>query len=292
MALRANASLLVDCRATLGEGVQWHRQTRRVYWTDIKGNALWSCGENGESERKVPLEEGLCDFAFTPDGKMLAAFADGLYWLEPRSGKRSLIEPYMPDNPGTRMNDGCLDRQGRFIIGGIDEAETAPITPVWSVSRGKVSPILTGVGIANSTAFSPDGGQMYFADSRGRDIFVFDYDTLSGTPSNRRVFATLTEAQGVPDGSTVDAEGALWNACFGGGIVQRFLPDGTPDMVIDLPVPNITCVAIGGMRMNRLFITTARIDMTDEELAASPEAGGLYVVDIPSKGLAPGFYRR
>ena len=209
MQMTLNATMLVDCRAELGEGVQWHRPTRRVYWTDIKGKTLWSCHEDGSHVREVALDAGLCDFAFTPDGKMLAGFEDGLCWLDPRSGARHLLEPYDPGNPATRMNDGALDRQGRFVIGGIHEPDMNPVTPVWSVSRGRVRTILDGIGCANGTAFSPGGDRMYFTDSRGGDLFVFDYDTVSGEPENRRVFASLSPEHGVPDGSCVDADGAL-----------------------------------------------------------------------------------
>ncbi|MEV8466839.1 SMP-30/gluconolactonase/LRE family protein [Fluviibacterium sp. DFM31] len=287
-----HARLLVDCEAGLGEGVQWHRQTRRVYWTDIEGNTLWSAAETGEAVRQVALDAPLCAFAFTPDGNMLAGFADALCWLDPRSGVRRVIEPYMPDDPDTRMNDGGLDRQGRFIIGGIHTPGMAPVTPVWSVSRGRVHTILTGVGCANSTAFSPDGTRMYFADSRGPDILAYDYDTVTGTPRDPRIFATLEPGEGVPNGACVDAEGALWSAAFGGGMVQRWLPDGGRDMTVRVPVPNVTCCAIGGMKMQRLFITTARIGMRAEDLEKTPEAGGLYAVDIPVKGMPTGTYRR
>lgn len=286
------ATLLVDCQAELGEAVQWHRASRRVYWTDILGNALWSCREDGSAVRKVDLDASLCDFAFTPDGKMLAAFADGLCWLEPRSGNRRMIEPYDPGNQATRMNDGGLDRQGRFVIGGVHEPERDPVAPVWSISRGKVRTIFSGVGCADGTAFSPDGARMYFADGRTQDIHVYDYDVETGMPSNGRVFAHLRPEHGVPDGSCVDAEGALWNACYGGSAVRRYLADGQADQIVELPVPHVTCCAIGGIRMQRMFITTARRDLDAGERTARPTAGGLYMVDLPVRGLPSGTYRR
>ena len=227
MMITLEAQLLVDCHATLGEGIQWNPARRRVYWTDVKGRTLWSCQEDGSGVARLDLETGLCSFAFSDDGRILGAFEDGLAWLDPVSGRRTLFEPYQPDKPTTRMNDGALDRQGRFVVGGIDEAELAPITPVWTVTRGEVRTIIDGVGCANSTAFSPDGSRMYFADSPTGEIQVFDYDIGRGIPSNRRVFARLRPSEGVPDGSTVDSQGGVWNAQYGGGAVQRFLPDGS-----------------------------------------------------------------
>jgi len=292
MSAPLTATLLVDCRNARGEGVHWHPGRRRVFWTDIKGAALWSCDEDGRNVRKRELPANLCDFAFADDGRMIAAFEDGIGWLDPVTGERTIFEPYMPDNPDTRMNDCGLDRQGRFIAGGMDEANRAPIAPVWSVDRGSVRPVIEGVRIANAICFSPDGTQMYFADTPTGQIRRYAYDTFRGQPGDAAVFASFGEGEGKPDGATVDSEGAVWNAVFGGGCVQRFLPDGTRELRVDLPVPNVTNCAIGGRDWRRMFITTARIEMDDDALAAHPDAGGLFVVDLPVPGLPEGTYRR
>lgn len=289
---RLNASLIVDCRNALGEGIQWNAKESRVYWTDIFGNALWSCDEDGQDVRRLELDAGLCAFAFSDADTVLAAFVDGLYWLDLETAKRELIQAYQPENPTSRMNDGGLDRQGRFLVGGIDEDDMKPTTPVWRVTPDGIEDVISGVGCANSICFSPDGTRMYFADTAGPDIFVYDYDPATGIPSNKREFARMSEEHEKPDGSTVDAEGALWNARFEGGCVQRFLPDGTEDIRVSLPVPNVTCCCIGGRDLNRLFITTARLLMTEAELDSKPEAGGLFAVDLDVKGLEHGTYNQ
>lgn len=287
-----SAKLLLDCRNLLGEGIIWNARAQRVYWTDIFGNALWSCREDGSAVIRLPLEAGLCAMAFTDEGPALAAFAEGLFWLNTDTGARELIQSYQPElGNRTRMNDGGLDRQGRFVVGGIDEEGMHGITPVWLVDAGKISTIIENVGCANSTCFSPDGRSMYFADTAGRDIFCYDYDVETGTPTNKRLFASLTEAEGGPDGSTVDAEGGLWNAQFGGAAVQRFLPDGTRDLKVSLPVPNITCCAIGGADMNKLFVTTARLGLDNDGIANAPSSGSLFVAELPVRGIETGTYQ-
>lgn len=284
------ARLLVDCRNQLGEGIQWNPRDNRVYWTDIYGNSLQSCDEDGGDYQVVPLEAGLCSFAFTENAKVLAAFADGLCWLDPTTGKRQMFAAYQPDRPRTRMNDGTLDRQGRFIVGGIDEEAQAKITPVWQVIGDEHTELFDGVGIANSLAFSPDGTQMYFADSTGTVIEVFDYDPATGRISNRRPFADTGPGHGVPDGSTVDAEGGLWNARYGGAAVLRFTSGGEIDQQVSVPALNPACCTIGGAEMNRMFITTARGGMSDEELTAYPQSGALFIVDISQRGIEAPLY--
>lgn len=283
-----DASLLVDCRNTLGEGVQWHPKQRRLFWTDIDSRRLWSCDEQGGHLRHAPLDERLTAFAFCDDGRMLGAFADGLGWLDPHSGARRLFEPYMQGTDGVRMNDGAVDRQGRFVVGGMATTPDAPGTPVWSVERGRVQTLFDGVRIANSIAFSPDGRTMYFADTPSGDIRACDYNPATGSPGTWSVLASIAPEDGVPDGACVDAEGGLWSTRWGGGAVARYLPDGTCDMHVRVPVPHVTCCAIGGMSMRRMFITTAAPGPGPH----APGAGGIFAVDLPVRGLAAQTYTR
>jgi L-arabinonolactonase len=284
------ATLLVDCRNALGEGVQWHPGHRRVYWTDIHGDTLWSCDADGGDVAHMALEAGLTAFAFTASGRMLAAFKDGICWLDLETGRREMKWPYQPDMQGTRMNDGTLDRQGRFVVGGINEGGDEAITPVWSVTRDGVREIISGVKCANSTAFSPDGEAMFFADSPSRVIRRYAYDRDTGTPSGEEAFATLREGEGVPDGSAVDAEGGLWNARYGGGAVQHYLPDGSLGMTVKVPAPDVTCCAFGGPDLDLLFITTARGDLSQGDMALYPSSGSLFVAQVPVRGVAAGYF--
>lgn len=283
-----DATLLVDCRNSLGEGVQWHPRQRRLFWTDIEARRLWSCDEKGGHLRQVQLDERLTAFAFCDDGRMLGAFADGLCWLDPQTGVRRLFEPYMPGTDGVRMNDGAVDRQGRFVVGGMATTPDAPSTQVWSVERGRVQTLFDGVRTANSIAFSPDGRTMYFADTPSGDIRACDYNPATGTPGAWSGFASIPPEFGAPDGACVDAEGGLWSARWGGGVVARYLPDGTSDMHVRVPVPHVTCCTIGGTSMRRMFITTAAPGPGPH----APGAGGVFTVDLPVRGLAAQSYTR
>jgi L-arabinonolactonase len=141
---------------------------------------------------------------------------------------------------------------------------------------------LPDVAISNSIAFSPAGDRMYFCDSPTRKIYCCDYGDTLGEP---RLFVDLTGMSGVPDGSTVDAKGALWNAQWGMGRVVRYLADGSEDRIIALPAAQTTKPAFGGARLDTLFVTSASEDLTPEQLAADPQAGYLFAYDVGITGL-------
>ena len=175
------------------------------------------------------------------------------------SGARRLLAAIEGDRPTTRLDDGRLDRRGRLVFGTMDEdpAGARPLGHIWSFGDRGSRVLASGVRIANSITFSPDGRRMYFADTPEKRIRVYDYDLDSGVLSGERVFATV-DGPGLPDGSTVDADGCLWNAEWGGGRVVRYAPDGRVIRVLPLPASQVTCCAFGGAGLDRLFVTTAR----------------------------------
>ena len=197
------------------------------------------------------------------------------------------IQDIEPDLATTRMNDGRCDRQGRFIVGGMDESDNGEaISNVYRVDNDLgVHKIISGVACANSTCFSPDGQVMYFADTPTGEIWAYDYDTNTGAIANKRIFTDFSDQPGIPDGSIVDAEGFLWNAQWNGYRVIRYRPDGSVDRVIDIPVMNPTCVTFGGKDLDVLYVTTARYLMTPEQIEAEPLSGGLFAVKVDVKGL-------
>ncbi|HEY4973334.1 MAG TPA: SMP-30/gluconolactonase/LRE family protein, partial [Steroidobacteraceae bacterium] len=144
---------------------------------------------------------------------------------------------------------------------------------------------LTGIAISNSICFSPDGTQMYFADTPQRQILRYDLDAASGALSNRQLFAR-TPPGAFPDGSQVDAQGHLWNAQWGAGRVVRYAPDGAISGTIDVPASQVSCVAFGGPHLDLLFVTSARQDLKPAQLASDPEAGNLFVYQLNVRGLA------
>ena len=276
------AKLLLDCRNAHGEGVFWSAAHSLLYWTDIQGEKIWTFLPSSGESLSYRTPGRVCCFATRENRaptEIVAAFADGFAFLDLATGERAPIADFEPDKPTTRLNDGRTDPSGRFIAGGMDEKDLAPISSVLRLDPDlTVTCLLEGVACANSTCFSPDGSTMYFADSPTRKIVAFAYDPATGTIGEKRTIATIPEGDGVPDGSCVDSEGFLWNAVWEGYRVERRAPDGRLDRTIEVPVKKPTCCAFGGDDLATLYITTSRLAETPADLAREPMAGGLFSV--------------
>ena len=275
------------CGNEHGEGVIWNARQQALYWTDIQGKKLWRLKPATKEVESFAMPERLCAFAIRADGSLLAAFASGLAFYSLENGEREDFYAFEPDQPNTRLNDGACDRQGRFIVGGNDESgEDAPISSVIQVDTdGSVRTLMENLVCTNSLSVSPEGTTLYVADTPSQQILAYQYDAKTGDPQAARVFANDAPQGMLPDGSTVDAEGYLWNAQWGGSRVVRYSPAGQVDRVVEVPVPNPTCVAFGGENMDTLFITTSTLGLTAAELAAAPLSGHLLAIKTDVQGL-------
>lgn len=272
--------LTVDARNTLGECVLWCERTERVLWTDIEGAVLHAYTPATGGTASWTMPERLASFALTDDdNRLLLGLASRLAWFDFASGAITAIcdvEAHLPD---TRVNDGRCDRQGRFVFGTFNQAQ--PKEAIGSFYRLNADLslerlTLPQVAIANSICFSPDGGTMYFCDSMQKLIQCCDYAAGSGALGPLRVFADLRSGSGEPDGSTIDADGYLWNALWGASQVVRYAPDGSVDRVLELSATQPSCVTIGGAALDTLFVTSARVGLDAARVAAVPGEGGLF----------------
>lgn len=288
-------SLALAQAATLGEGLQWHADSGRWWWTDIEGASLHAWTPGDAHTLTVCLPERVGCFVHARSGRLLLAMAKRLAWLTlpdlratgTVSGEPEAITPLEPQL-ATRANDGRCDRSGALVFGTLHEGD--PQRPLgslyqYSLARGLRRLPLDGVAIANSICFSPDGRRLYYADTPTRRILVCDYDSASARVSEPRVFVEKAAAHGFPDGSTVDAQGHLWNAEWGAGAVARYTPTGELVGRWTAPVPHTTCPAFGGAAGDQLLLTTARAGMSSAELMARPQSGSLFGMPV-----APALY--
>ena len=287
------AELIVDCKNEHGEGVFWNPSDGRIWWTDIQGRALWSFDPVTTQSTSIPMEDRVCCFAPRAAGGLIVAYSDRVVLFDPETKQETLVTLFEPENPETRLNDGRTDRQGRLVVGGMNEVSGKPDSSVISFDGNmKVQTLIDQISCANSICFSPAGNTMFFADTPDREILAFDYEKGRGTLTNKRLHASFKQEPGLPDGSCVDAEGGVWNAEWEGHRVVRVAPNGTIDRVIDVPVWKPTCCAFGGPNLDTLFITSSRLMSDEATLKKEPSAGGLFavkpgirgVVDTPFKG--------
>lgn len=283
-------TLAVQCAwqaaCTLGEGPVWDTYRQQLLFVDLKGDALLAFDARrggrviayaGSPSVVVPVQAS---------DDLVTVSRKGIELFSPLRGTRLLLEPVEPDLPGNRPNDGKCDRQGRLWFGTADDAETAFAGSLYRVGRdGVATRMLSDIGVSNGLDWSPDGAWFYYTDSMRRIIWRFAFDPADGTLGERSVFVALGDEPGNPDGLTVDEEGFVWSAHWDGWRVVRYDPDGAIDRVVDMPVPRPTSLCFGEPDLSILYVTSARIGLSDKELAAAPLSGALFSIDPAVRGL-------
>jgi sugar lactone lactonase YvrE len=271
----------------LGEGVIWDAAGAAVWWTDIQGSTLYRYSLQDKKLEQWATPERLGSFALVANSdKLICGFASGFAYFNPVKGAIQWLSKIEQDNPGTRLNDGRADRQGRFWAGSMVEVGEQGAGALYSIDHQlRVSSQISGLTISNGLCWSPDGKLMYHTDTPSRSIYRYDFDTVSGAISNQSLLVR-TEKGCFPDGATVDAQGYIWSAQWGASRVARYNPEGETDFILPLPVSQPTCVAFGGSDLNSLFVTSAYEGLDAEARATQPEAGNLFIFETDIKGIA------
>lgn len=278
---------IVDCETILGEGPLWDVQEQRLYWIDSYGCRIFRADEQGQGVESWEVPDKIGSMALRADGGAVLSLADGFHLFDFETGASTLLHRVEHKGPSVRNNDGKVDHRGRFLSGSLDTQEAAPIGLLYSLGADhSVRVVENGVTVSNGPCWSPDGATFYFADSRARQIFAYDYDLGTGDMTNKRVFCAFEEEDGLPDGATVDAEGCVWSAGVYKGKIHRFDPSGRRMLSIDMPVVCVTSVMFGGANLDRLYATSmvrAPVPGVEE---TGPLAGSLFVIDgVEATGL-------
>jgi sugar lactone lactonase YvrE len=288
---RLQAQLVCDARAEVGEGPVWDVERQVLWWVDIAGTIHRFDPADG-SDRTFPVGTTVGAVALTSAGDLVMALKDSFAVArvteEGVAVPGSMIAPGEADDPTTRFNDGKVDPAGRFWAGTMDDEESRSVGRLYRLDPGgHVTVMLDGLTISNGLGWSLDGRAMYFIDSATRRVDVMAFDRDSGSIGDRRPIIDLTDGDVLPDGMTIDADGALWIALWGAGEVRRYLPDGGLDRVVHLPVTQVTSCAFGGPGLDDLYVTSARGDLTPAELEDQPLAGALFCCQPGVGGLPP-----
>jgi xylono-1,5-lactonase len=283
-----DAQCVWPAEAALGEGPIWIGDEAALYWVDILQGTLHRYSPARKLAETCALAFPITSIVPTTRSDFLCTGFQHLHRFDPRTGALSTIENLTIGTADTRINDGCVHPDGSFWFGTMDLHEQAPTGDFFRLDpNGTCRRIDAGFVITNGPTFSPHGETGYFVDTTGRRILQATIN--DGMPESFQPFATITD--GYPDGITVDADGGIWCAHFGGHRVTRLDQHGVVTDIVRLPVPNATKCAFGGEHFDRLFITTARKGLDQPTLAAHPLAGGLFETDVGYRGIAPSRYR-
>lgn len=269
--------LVLDARADLGEGPRWDAARQRLLWVDIMRGRVHAFAPSTGACRYVAVGRPVGALAGARDGSLMLAVAGGFARLDLDSETFEMQAAAEADRPQNRMNDGACDGAGRFWAGTMALDEGPGAGALYRLDPDlTVHTMLTGVSISNGLDWSLDGRRMYYVDSPTRRIDVFDFELATGSIANRRTFVDVPADAGVPDGLTLDAEGFVWLALWGGAALRRYAPDGTLERVVPLPVTHPTSCAFGGAGLDELYVTSARRPLSAEEKARQPQAGGVF----------------
>ncbi|WP_345121860.1 SMP-30/gluconolactonase/LRE family protein [Dactylosporangium darangshiense] len=273
-------TVLGDLPCHLGESAVWDDRAARLHWVDITAGLVHTLDWAGGPTRTIDVGDMVGSVALREDGGLVMALRHAVAYLDPDAGWCEVVAAVEADRPGNRCNDGAVDPAGRFWFGTMDLAETDPTGSFYCLSPGGTpTAVFDGIICSNGPAWSPDGRTMYHVDSTRQVVRAHPFDPDTGEAGPGSVFVDDTGTGWYPDGVTVDAEGYVWNCKWAGGRIVRYAPDGTVDRELLLPVPRPTRCAFIGPDLALLAVTSARMGLTDAELAAAPLSGQVLVID-------------
>ncbi|HKG39304.1 MAG TPA: SMP-30/gluconolactonase/LRE family protein [Conexibacter sp.] len=279
-----------DHRSQLGENPHWDAATGVLQHVDIAVGVLHRVEVRTGRREQTPLG-GEVGFAVPRRGGGLIYGRDRQIVLREVDGSERVVAEVEQGEADNRFNDGKADAAGRLWAGTMSKLRKPSMAALYRLDPdGEPTVALPGQTLANGLGWSPDRAAMYFIDSVAQRVDVLDFDLAAGALSGRRPLCTIDPADGLPDGLTVDAEGGVWVALFGGGCVRRYAPSGELEAEVSLPTTNPTSLAFGGEDMDELYVTTARHRLTLEQLAAEPLAGALLRLRPGVRGVAPNLY--
>lgn len=281
----AEVELFFDSKNELGEGPLWSVREQALYWVDIMGHAFHRFHPGTGAHERYPIGQPVGTVVLRQSGGYVLALQHGLAFWNKDTGLEMIEDPE-PDKPNNRFNDGAVDRQGRFWAGTMAMDTDEPRGTLYRLDTDhSLHAMQTGVYISNGLGWSLDERTMYYSDTGEKKVWAYDFDPATGAIENRRIFIEVPDepGEGAPDGLTVDSEGFIWLARWGGWQVVRYDPNGKLERRVKVPAARVTSVMFGGPDLDELYITSARMDHDE---ATEPHAGSIFryhpgVVGLP-----------
>lgn len=271
--------LVADYACFIGEGPLWHPMEQRLYWLDINRGRMFRYHQASGEHEQCYEGDIVGGFTIQEDGALLLFMARGSVKIWRENELTTVIDEILEERD-SRFNDVIADPAGRVFCGSMS-SEKHPGSLYQLNTDGSLRKLLDGIGCSNGLGFTPDLKYIYYTDSVSQTISLFNYDKMTGSISNKRIFIHNPEETGVPDGLTVDAQGHIWSARWDGGCLIRYTPEGVEDLRISFPAKKVSSVTFGGPDYTDIYVTTAGGDDRGQE---GPGAGGLFHLNLGIRG--------
>jgi sugar lactone lactonase YvrE len=272
-------------RARLGECPVWDAQQQQLYWVDVYNYRVHQFTPATGQDRYFETGEVVSAIALAGPHRLLIALRHRLAFLDTQTGNMTPVCQVDFPHPDTRFNDGKCDAQGRFWIGSVSEA-TGQAELYRYDPDGTLQVMETGLTISNGLGWSPDGSTFYLTDSApAKTIYAYDFDAKAGTLHNRRVLVDLSQEAVEPDGLAIDRQGNLWSALWDGWCVACFSAAGQEIQRVRMPVQRPTCPTFGGPELKDLYVTSASVGLSQQEIQQGILAGDLFRIAMPVPGM-------
>lgn len=270
----------------LGESPVWDGDNSRLYWVDGVSRLIRCYEPQTGTFQCWETPSMIGSVGLATDGALVAGLADGIYRFDIASGTFSPLFQISPPDATVRLNDGKVDRSGRFLCGSMG-VHADPHGALFRISPDGATDVLAnGIRISNALCFSPSGDIMYFADSLDRTIRAYRYGQGPEPLTEARIFVDTEPFGSGPDGATVDAEGFVWVALVQVGEIARFAPDGRLERKIKAPTDMPSCLAFGGPDLSTLYVTSIRNSGSGRAISRHPHGGCLFAIEgLGVKGL-------
>jgi len=276
---------ILDARARLGESPLWDAEQQQLFWVDIYNHRVHQYDPATGQNRYFDTGEVVSAIAPAGEHQLLIALRNRLALLHLDTKEITPLKEVEFSHPTeTRFNDGKCDPQGRFWIGTCSDL-TGQAALYRYDPDGSLQLMEQGITISNGLGWSPDGSTFYLTDSAQHTIFAYDFEASTGEIHNRRVLVDLAPETVEPDGLAVDDQGYLWSALWDGWAIARFDPTGKEVTRIKMPVPRPTSVTFGGNNLQDLYITSASVGLSQQQIQQCHIAGDLFRLNTQSIGL-------
>jgi sugar lactone lactonase YvrE len=283
-------TIVHDVRDGLGEGPIWSHVEQRLYWIDWQNRLVRRYPSKEGTVEQWHIGETVAGVVPRVNGGLVLALGSGFYFFDPKTKGLERIAATHEGEGEVELNDLRCDRKGRLWGGSYHIPQRKPLATLFRVDSDlKCHRMPVSIIVANGLAFSPDGTLLYYSDSEARKIFVCPLDVDDGRIGNPKVFAEI-DGLAVPHGSSVDAQGFLWNAEFNRGCITCYAPDGRIRRRVTLPVSQPTACCFGGPKLDVLYVTTARWKMDEARASREVYAGALFAMDVSSRGTLEGLF--